>query len=111
MGCLPYFKFYAADWLADVLDLGLAERGAYITFIAWSWKRDKPLPMEPELRAKILGITPRQLGPIWAALEEHWDETPVGFVNPRLEAERTKARKRSESATASASARWNGGDC
>lgn len=109
MGALPYFKFYAADWLADVLDLNLAERGAYITFIAWAWKRDKPLPLDSKLRANILGVTPRQLQPIWRSVADHWEETPDGFINPRLESERTKARKRSESATASAGARWNGG--
>lgn len=109
MGCLPYFKFYAADWLADVLDLNLTERGAYITFIAWSWKRG-PLPLDSRARANILGVTPRSLQPLWRALAGHWTETPEGFINLRLESERSKAVKRSESATASAHARHNGGD-
>lgn len=109
MGCLPYFKFYPADWLADVLDLTLEQRGAYITFLAWSWKRDRPLPLEDEGRAKILGATVRQLQPIWRELADHWEETAEGFVNGRLEREREKAQKRSGAAKASAGARWNGG--
>lgn len=89
MGCLPYFKFYAGDWLAGVLSLSLEERGAYITLLAWSWEHG-PLPPEKAKRARILGTTPSKLGTLWKTLGEHWQETDVGFVNPRLERERGK---------------------
>lgn len=107
MACLPYFKFYPRDWLADVLDLTLAERGAYITFLAWSWRKDEPLPLEEERRAAILGVPTRELRSIWRALEPYWEQTPVGYINPRLEAERQKARSRSASSRAAAEARWS----
>lgn len=105
MGCLPYFKFYATDWLAGVLGLSLAERGAYITFIAWSWEHG-PLPLTEEARARLLSTTPRELGVVWPALAPHWRKTSKGFVNKRLESERKKANARSVKAAASANARW-----
>lgn len=104
MTSLPYFKFYASDWLADVLDLPLDQRGAYITFLAWSWKRG-PLPYTRAARAQILGVSPRRLDTIWPALSAHWVKNGSGFVNPRLEIERLKASERSEKARASAEQR------
>jgi uncharacterized protein YdaU (DUF1376 family) len=92
VGCLPYFKFFPADWLADVLDLTLAERGAYITFLAWSWKKESPLPLDEGRRAGILGVQVRELRSVWPALEPYWQKTRKGYVNRRLESERKSAK-------------------
>lgn len=89
MGCLPYFKFYAADWLSGVLGLTLEEQGAYIRLLAWSWEKG-PLPLEDSKRATILGVSQPKLASLWNELSEHWEETEVGFVNERLETERAK---------------------
>ena len=101
MAALPYFKFYAADFIADVLHLSLDERGAYITLLAWSWKRGA-LPLERSARAHILGVSTRKLDALWESLGSHWTEEIDGYHNPRLEEERKKACERSAKATASA---------
>lgn len=89
MTCLPYFKFYAGDWLAGVLSLSLEERGAYITLLAWSWEHG-PLPQEKVKRARIMGASAAKFNTLWRTLGEFWVETPVGWINERLERERAK---------------------
>ncbi len=106
MGCLPYFKFYPGDWLADTRDLTYAEKGAYIDLLAWSWKRG-PLPLDPNRRARIIGASPRRFEAVWEGLASHWIENGKGFVNPRLERERDKAIRVSEAAKCAAIARWS----
>lgn len=105
MGCLPYFKFWVQDWIAGVLSLSLAERGAYISLLAWSWEHG-PLPLEEPARARILSIGVGELRKIWPALAPYWRETAKGFVNKRLELERKSAKGRSAAAKRSADERW-----
>jgi uncharacterized protein YdaU (DUF1376 family) len=106
VGCLPYFKFFPSDFIAGVLGLTLEERGAYITFLAWSWDNG-PLPLSEEGRARLLAVSVEDLQRLWPALEASWKKGARGFTNKRLESERTKAKKRSESATAAAGSRWS----
>lgn len=109
MGCLPYFKFFAADWAIGVQALTLEERGAYITLLAWSWEHG-PLPTEATKRATILGTSTGKLRALWRTLGEHWEETAVGWVNERLEEERAKLAEQhgglSEAGKRGAEKRW-----
>ena len=105
MGCLPYFKFFPSDFIAGVLGLTLEERGAYITFLAWSWDNGA-LPLAEEGRARLLSVPVEDLQRLWPALAPMWKEGARGFTNKRLEDERTKAKKRSKSASAAADSRW-----
>jgi uncharacterized protein YdaU (DUF1376 family) len=95
VGCLPYFKFYAGDWLVSVLGLTLEEQGAYIRLIAWSWENG-PVPLEKAGRARLLGVTPKKLDTLWKGLGRHWERTEDGYFNPRLERERVAVREAHE---------------
>jgi hypothetical protein len=51
---LPYFNFYARDFLARAAQYSLAERGAVVSVYAWQWENG-PLPDEPARLARIVG--------------------------------------------------------
>lgn len=107
MGCLPYFKFFPRDWLADTAELTLEEQGAYIRLLAWSWRRERALPLSPAERARILGVSTRKLQKVWEGIGEHWTEGSEGYFNPRLEEERMRAMNRSAVAAKAATERWS----
>lgn len=106
MGCLPYFKFYPGDWTIGVVGLTLAERGAYVSFLAWSWEHG-PLPLDDGHRARLLGVGVEEMEGLWPALEPFWRQGARGFTNKRLEDERKRAKKRTKKAQESAAARWS----
>jgi hypothetical protein len=60
-GCLPWFPFYAADWLLDpaVRGLTVAERGMLIDLLAKTWYLAGALPNEPENLWKMAGAKSR----------------------------------------------------
>ena len=65
MSKLPYFPFYAGDWLssATVRSMSLSEIGVYTILLAAAWLSDEPGTLPHELRkiSKITGIEPRIL--------------------------------------------------
>lgn len=56
---LPWFPFYAVDWLADyaVRQLTLEHRGIYIDLLAWQW-REEWIPDDPDIACRVLGVAP-----------------------------------------------------
>jgi uncharacterized protein YdaU (DUF1376 family) len=81
----PAFPFYAQDFLTGVMHFNMAERGIYITLLAYQWAHGK-------IPKKRLGFI---LGYDW---EQHWDIVRFKFIeldddfiiNERLESERDK---------------------
>lgn len=109
MGCLPYFKYYPADFLSDppVMAMNDEELGFYWRCLSVSWLNDG-IPEDRKALAKTLKVTPRKVERLWPAMEGLWVHGPKGkLVNPRLEKERKMAKKKSEKAIAAAEARWS----
>lgn len=93
MGCLPYFKFYPADWLADrtVRTMSPEARGIYWDLLAVAWN-EGGIPADPSSLAGWLGVTPKRFQRIWVEIEGCWESNGHSLlVNPRLERERREA--------------------
>lgn len=95
MGCLPYFKFYPADWLADrrVRDMSPGARGLYWDLLSLAWD-EGGIPVDPTTLANYLRIRPATFARLWAEIEDCWIHGPEGkLVNPRQEREREEAMR------------------
>ena len=83
------FSLYVREWFVDTADLDVAEEGAYIRLLAYSWV--KPLPCEPAKLARIVRVNTRRWNAIWRSLSCFFECGPDGVMrNKRLEEERRK---------------------
>ena len=106
----PAFQFYAKDFLTGTMTMSLMEIGAYIKLLAWSWDNG-PLPIEASERATILGVRLPELRRVWVKLAPKWAKTKAGYVNTRLEQQRTALNtyreKQAEAGKRGAVKRWD----
>ncbi len=117
---LPWFKFFAGDFLADegVTCLSFEERGVLVTLWAFAW-REGSIPDDVIRVARMLGLAleadPHRLkwlsdlvGRFFQANQAH----PGRLVSERMERERSENRERlikaSNSARTANDVRWNG---
>lgn len=92
----PAFSFYAKDFLTGAAPLSLAERGAYITLLAYQWDSGG-VPDNTAERARILGCVPREAERAWLRVRGKFDQGQDGqWRNARLERERDKQAARRE---------------
>lgn len=89
----PAFSFYAKDFMLGTVTMSLAERGAYITLLAYQWDMGG-VPGDYDTLARILGCTRGQAVRVWLAIVHKFQERPDGWRNARLEVERTKQAER-----------------
>ena len=66
--------------------------GVYVRLLCYAW--EEPLPTDMEELAALVGETPKKFEKIWPRVKKCFTETADGFVNPRLEQERTKQQLR-----------------
>ena len=105
-----WMPLYIADYLADTQHLSAEQHGAYLMLLMQQWRLGAlPLDIsELAMMARIdLGGFRRR---VWPKLLKFFDETPGGFVQKRLAAERAHAdevsAKRAKSGRKGAGSRW-----
>jgi uncharacterized protein YdaU (DUF1376 family) len=90
----PAFSFYAKDFLLGTMTLSLAQRGGYITLLAYQWDHGS-IPNDAPARAQILSCSKREEAALWAVLSKKFPADPDGhYRNARLELERSKQADR-----------------
>lgn|SRR5215469_216804 len=98
---LPWFRFYARDWIADTACLSLPARGALITLIAHEWASGGLPVGDNQVVSRALGCSLDE----WSAVRE--DLWPLLITMAR---ELIRMRAESESLVAEkAKARQKGG--
>jgi uncharacterized protein YdaU (DUF1376 family) len=86
----PAFSFYAKDFMLGTVRMSLAERGAYITLLAYQWDSGS-VPTDPAEVGRVCGCTSAQATKVWAVVGEKFRQGGDGlWRNPRLEVERQK---------------------
>lgn len=81
----PSFPFYAQDFTVGVMHFSMAERGIYITLLAYQWVNGK---IPKERLGFILGYDWEKH---WVIVGDKFKEVEPGFLlNERLESERDK---------------------
>jgi len=90
----PAFSFYAKDFMLGTVRMSLAERGAYITLLAYQWDSGS-IPTDPAEVGRVCGCTSAQATKIWAVVGEKFRPGADGlWRNPRLELERMRQADR-----------------
>jgi uncharacterized protein YdaU (DUF1376 family) len=96
----PAFSFYAKDFMFGTVAMSLAERGAYITLLAYQWDHGT-VPTKPAILGRVLGCTAAQATKLWAGIGGKFKCGADGlWRNQRLELERVKQAERRAALTA-----------
>lgn len=107
----PAFQFYAKDFLIGTATMSLAERGAYVTLLAFQWDKGA-VPSELAEVSRLWGCSVPAAKKLWAVVGSKFALGADGWYrNTRLEQEREKqAAFRTDQSTkgkAGATKRWN----
>ena len=89
---MPWFKLFAADFLADVAELGQAETSAFIRLKATYW-HNGGLPDDDDRLRRIAHMTVRQWNDSCGLLAEMFDP---GWRDEYLDSAREKSEQESE---------------
>lgn len=92
---LPFIHLYAGDFLTDVQEWGLHERGAHITLLCSQWVNGS-LPADKKRLMRVLGCTEKEFDLIWPVVGKKYEEINNRLYNARLERTREEAIKRSK---------------
>lgn len=87
---LPMMPLFVKDWMAATVHWTDAERGAYISLLAFQWV-NKVIPTDEVQLARIMGTPESQFDERWAAVGQKFDGDGQGLFNNRLEAHRKNA--------------------
>ena len=98
----PAFQFYARDWLSSTLGMPWDVAGVYIHLLAWSWDNG-PLPKSSIWRRRVIGPDAVRL---WNAVKRRWKKTKDGWINERLEHQRSGQMTFARRGEKGAKARW-----
>lgn len=87
----PAFQFYPQDFLSDanVMAMSAEERGVYIVLLCHCWIHGF-VPKDLKALRRIAGYDGNNWPRTWNSVQHCFRSTPTGFVNPRIERERTK---------------------
>jgi len=91
MNGLPYFAFYANDFVGGVKLFTTEEVGAYTLLLCYQWTNG-PLPKDQADLDRIACATVSQ------RVRNKFQETPEGLVNERLEVERARGLTKKKNA-------------
>ena len=107
MAKLPYYKMYPGDADADenFRLMSYEQRGVYWSLLNHAWLNDG-LPASPHDIQSILRIPEKEFVKCWERVSTCFPENNGRRRNPRQEEERSKAIRKSESATESIRTRY-----
>ena len=95
MAALPWLKFYPADYLADTVDLSLAEHGAY-SLLLWHYHQTgKPLPDDDLKLQRILRCSSDEWLNVRCNVRCFFVQRDGQLVNERMEKELEGVNQRS----------------
>ncbi len=104
----PWFKFYAADWLAGTSGLTAAERGVYITLLAMMYDHGGPIERDDNRLCRRCGLTKSTFLRVLACLESLGKivESNGRLFNFRAKSVLTERENKITTAKKAASASW-----
>lgn len=82
--------FFVKDWLTATMAWPCAERGAYISLLAYQWANGSVPPDVSQL-ARIAGVDEGEFEHVWLTVGSKFDADERGLFNKRLEEHRKEA--------------------
>jgi uncharacterized protein YdaU (DUF1376 family) len=99
---LPMMPFWPKEWIAGTMHWPCAERGAYISLLAFQWINGHVPPDVPQL-ARITGSSELEFEKLWQTVGAKFDAGTVGLFNRRAEEHRKEALRLRDARTFGAS--------
>lgn len=90
MNDLPFMPFFVKDWIAAVQHWPSAERGAYISLLAFQWANGH-VPLDVPQLARITGSGEAEFERLWMTVGPKFDSGAGGLCNRRAEEHRKEA--------------------
>lgn len=87
---LPIMPFFVKDWIAATQHWPGAERGAYISLLAFQWVNGH-VPQDVSQLARLTGFTEPDFERLWCTVGQKFDLDDGRLFNSRLEEHRKKA--------------------
>lgn len=104
-----WMPLYVGDYLSSTQHLSAEQSGAYLHLLMHSWKAG-PLPLDLEVVRRIARIEKDAWSNAWVLLEPFFTRTENGYVQQRLDREKSISRRNREGnsarAKAAAEKRW-----
>lgn len=105
-GTMHFYPFHIGDYQSHTSHLDEIEDLAYRRLLDWCYLHESPLPLEPELVARLVRMR-THTERIAVVLQEFFQRTSKGWVHDRVQREIASTQSKSEKAKASAKARWD----
>ena len=103
-------KFNTAKLLAESMLFDLSELGCYVRLATHYWVKGA-LPEDNLTLAKLSGCTLGEFKKVWPRVSSQFELDKTGLLScPALDSQRAAAEKKSQTARASAHARWRKGE-
>jgi uncharacterized protein YdaU (DUF1376 family) len=103
-------KFNTAKLLAESMLFNLSELGCYVRLATHYWVKGE-LPKDNLTLAKLSGCTLGEFKEVWPRVSDQFEANETGELTcPSLDYQRAAAKKKSETARASANIRWGKGE-
>lgn len=104
-----WMPLYIGDYLAATQHLSTEQSGGYLHLLMHEWK-EGPLPLTSEQLRRITRLDREPWEEAWPLLKPFFERVEQGYVQKRLEVERSRAleqkERRSNHGRAGATARW-----
>ena len=106
---MNYYEHHLGDYVRDAAHLTLLEEGAYRRLIDAYYVRESPLPLDIRECKKLARVTrnPAEHRAVEYVLREFFVQETDGYHQKRCDEEIQRFKAKSDSAKASASARWS----
>lgn len=79
-----WYKFHIGDYISHTMHLDDAEDLAYRRLLDWYYMSEKPLPLDVALVSRRIRLDDDVVAPV---LNEFFEKTPNGYINPRADKE------------------------
>lgn len=99
---LPIMPFFVKDWIAATMHWPGAERGAYISLLAFQWVNGM-VPPDVSRLARITGYSEEEFERLWEVVGTKFEACEEGLFNKRLEEHRKEALRLRDSRALGAS--------
>jgi uncharacterized protein YdaU (DUF1376 family) len=105
MSKLPWFPFYASDFLTSTGSMSNEEVGAYIKLLCYQWDKGV-LPKDPVRLARLAGCDRIAFASLWNILRDKFTQVKDGYINPKMEEHRQRQKEVSDKNSTKAKKRW-----
>jgi uncharacterized phage protein (TIGR02220 family) len=102
---MNYYQFHIGDYAVHTRHLSLLEDLAYRRLLDWYYTNEKPLPLDAEKVARLIGMQDH-VKEVSNILSDYFIKSDAGYINKRCDKEISKYKEKADRAKNANSHRW-----